>query len=102
MADKDLEAIIRRMAPLVDAWHFTDLPIARAASAADLQQLHERLALKGPGPVTTFRHANPDEALRATIVTADPADRIVVFGSFFTVGGVLKDGIPRLSAKHLS
>jgi len=102
MADKDLEAIIRRMAPLVDAWHFTDLPIARAASAADLQQLHERLALKGPGPVTTFRHANPDEALRATIVTADPADRIVVFGSFFTVGGVLKDGIPRLSAKHFS
>ncbi|NKI93485.1 bifunctional tetrahydrofolate synthase/dihydrofolate synthase [Rhizobacter sp. SG703] len=102
MADKDLEAIIRRMAPLVDAWHFTDLPIARAATAADLQQLHERLALKGPGPVTTFRHANPDEALRATIVTADPADRIVVFGSFFTVGGVLKDGIPRLSAKHLS
>ncbi|KQU80651.1 MULTISPECIES: bifunctional tetrahydrofolate synthase/dihydrofolate synthase [unclassified Rhizobacter] len=102
MADKDLEAIIRRMAPLVDTWHFTDLPIARAATAADLQQLHERLALKGPGPVTTFRHTNPDEALRATIVTADPADRIVVFGSFFTVGGVLKDGIPRLSAKHLS
>jgi dihydrofolate synthase / folylpolyglutamate synthase len=102
MADKDLEAIIRRMAPLVDAWHFTDLPIARAASAAELQQLHDRLALKGPGPVATFRHASPDDALRAIIEAADPADRIVVFGSFFTVGGVLKDGIPRLSAKHLS
>lgn len=102
MADKDLEAILRRMAPLVDAWHFTDLPIARAAGAAELQQLHERLALKGPGPVATFRHASPDEALRAAIEAADPADRIVVFGSFFTVGGVLKDGIPRLSAKHLS
>jgi dihydrofolate synthase/folylpolyglutamate synthase len=102
MADKDLEAILRRMAPLVDAWHFTDLPIARAAGAAELQQLHERLALKGPGPVATFRHASPDQALRAAIEAADPADRIVVFGSFFTVGGVLKDGIPRLSAKHLS
>jgi len=102
MADKDLEAILRRMAPLVDAWHFTDLPIARAAGAAELQQLHERLALKGPGPVATFRHASPDDALRAAIGAADPADRIVVFGSFFTVGGVLKDGIPRLSAKHLS
>ena len=102
MADKDLEAILRRMAPLVDAWHFTDLPIARAAGAAELQQLHERLALKGPGPVATFRHASPDDALRAAIEVADPADRIVVFGSFFTVGGVLKDGIPRLSAKHLS
>jgi dihydrofolate synthase/folylpolyglutamate synthase len=102
MADKDLEAILRRMAPLVDAWHFTDLPIARAAGAAELQQLHERLALTGPGPVATFRHASPDEALRAAIEAADPADRIVVFGSFFTVGGVLKDGIPRLSAKHFS
>jgi dihydrofolate synthase/folylpolyglutamate synthase len=25
----------------------------------------------------------------------------VVFGSFFTVGGVLQDGPPRLNAKHL-
>ncbi len=32
---------------------------------------------------------------------ADPADRILVFGSFYTVGGVLKDGIPRLASKHL-
>jgi dihydrofolate synthase/folylpolyglutamate synthase len=33
---------------------------------------------------------------------ADPADRIVVFGSFYTVGGVMKDGVPRLAARHLS
>jgi dihydrofolate synthase/folylpolyglutamate synthase len=26
----------------------------------------------------------------------------VVFGSFYTVGGVLLNGTPRLSAKHLS
>jgi len=101
MADKDLEAILRRMAPLVDRWHFTDLPIPRAATAQDLDALHARLALKGPGPVATFRHASPDDALRAALEGADPTDRIVVFGSFFTVGGVLKDGIPRLSAKHL-
>jgi dihydrofolate synthase/folylpolyglutamate synthase len=40
-------------------------------------------------------------ALRAAAAAADPADRIVVFGSFYTVGGVLKDGVPRLQAKHL-
>ena len=33
--------------------------------------------------------------------TADPTDRILVFGSFHTVGGVLKDGLPRLQARHL-
>jgi dihydrofolate synthase/folylpolyglutamate synthase len=35
------------------------------------------------------------------MAAADPADRIVVFGSFYTVGGVLRDGVPRLQARHL-
>ena len=47
-------------------------------------------------------HANPADALQAALVQADPADRIVVFGSFYTVGGVLLDGMPRLQAKHLA
>jgi dihydrofolate synthase/folylpolyglutamate synthase len=41
------------------------------------------------------------QALQAAIAAADPADRIVVFGSFYTVGGVLQGGIPRLTAKHM-
>jgi dihydrofolate synthase/folylpolyglutamate synthase len=101
MQDKDLEAILRRMAPLVDHWHFCDLPIPRAAKAEDLKQLHERLALKGPGPVGVTCHADPAAALHAAVAQADPADRIVVFGSFYTVGGVLKEGLPRLSATHV-
>jgi dihydrofolate synthase/folylpolyglutamate synthase len=36
------------------------------------------------------------------MAAADPADRIVVFGSFYTVGGVLQHGLPKLSAKHVS
>jgi folylpolyglutamate synthase/dihydropteroate synthase len=31
---------------------------------------------------------------------SDPTDRIVVFGSFLTVGGVLKHGVPRLGSAH--
>ena len=100
MADKDIAAILTRMAPLVDHWHFTDLPVPRAARADDLAALHGRLALKGPGPVTVACHAQPLQALAAALEAADPADRIVVFGSFYTVGGVLKDGVPRLAGKH--
>ena len=37
----------------------------------------------------------------AALEAADPADRILVFGSFFTVGGVLEDGLPRLAARHV-
>jgi dihydrofolate synthase / folylpolyglutamate synthase len=101
MADKDLSAILTRMAPIVDHWHFCDLPIPRAASAQQLQTLHASLGVRGPGPVTTACHADPAHALRAAVSGADPADRIVAFGSFYTVGGVLKDGLPRLTAKHV-
>jgi dihydrofolate synthase/folylpolyglutamate synthase len=100
MADKDIAAILTRMAPLVDDWHFTDLPLARAAAALDLAAAYTRLAPKGPGPVTLATHAQPRDAMAAALEAADPADRIVVFGSFFTVGGVLQDGVPRLTGKH--
>jgi dihydrofolate synthase/folylpolyglutamate synthase len=100
MSDKDIAAILTRMAPLVDHWHFTDLAMARAAHAQDLATLYGSLALQGPGPVTLAVHAQPRQALAAALESADPADRIVVFGSFLTVGGVLQDGVPRLTGKH--
>ena len=100
MADKDLEAMLARMGPLVDRWYFTDLPTARAETA---QRLMERWqALPTRSDVRASTHAAPMEALQAAVAAADPADRIVVFGSFYTVGGVLENGLPRLHAKHLA
>jgi dihydrofolate synthase/folylpolyglutamate synthase len=100
MADKDLKLMLARVAPVVDRWYFTDLPLPRAASAQQLQQQWQ--AANSRADVTCSTHASPEAALQAAIASANPADRIVVFGSFYTVGGVLKDGIPRLHAKHLS
>ncbi|MDL2338341.1 MAG: bifunctional tetrahydrofolate synthase/dihydrofolate synthase [Pseudomonadota bacterium] len=100
MHDKDLAGIFRRMAPIVDSWCFTDLPAARAATAEQLRSLHEKLALPGPGPVAVSMHADPLVALRHALELADPTDRIVIFGSFLTVGGVLKHGLPRLGSSH--
>jgi dihydrofolate synthase/folylpolyglutamate synthase len=101
MRDKDLAGILERMVPLVDHWHFTDLPLPRAASTAELAAAHAATQARPPGPTTVACHADPVSALRAALVAADPADRIVVFGSFYTVGGVLKDGVPRLTAPHV-
>ncbi len=102
MADKDLAEILVRIAPLVDRWHFCDLPLPRAATA---QTLAERFAalqsqglLKTPKELSVSQHSDPQAALAAAAAEADPADRILVFGSFYTVGGVLKDGVPRLTA----
>jgi dihydrofolate synthase/folylpolyglutamate synthase len=87
------------MLPLVDTWHTCDLPTLRAAAAAELAAaLRAAAAARAPD---VREHAGPGAALAAAIATADPADRIVVFGSFYTVGGVLKEGLPRLSAPHL-
>jgi dihydrofolate synthase/folylpolyglutamate synthase len=100
MRDKDLTAILARMQPLVDHWYFCDLATPRAARAADLAAL-PRPATPGR-EVTVSTHASAPEALRAAAAAADPADRIVVFGSFYTVGGVLEAGLPRFPAAHAS
>jgi dihydrofolate synthase / folylpolyglutamate synthase len=99
MRDKDIAAIVARMAPLVDAWHLTDLPAARAATAEQLAEQVRALDTTGRAPTLT-RHASPRAALAAAVGSADPADRIVVFGSFYTVGGVLENGLPERSGRH--
>jgi dihydrofolate synthase/folylpolyglutamate synthase len=40
----------------------------------------------------------PLPALHAAAAQASPTDRIIVFGSFYTIGGVLAQGVPRLHA----
>jgi dihydrofolate synthase/folylpolyglutamate synthase len=105
MADKDLAGMIAKLRPLVDAWYCCDLPTGRAASAEQLKQAIEAevaarpLATAPKAAVTT--HAEPMAALKAALAEADPGDRILVFGSFYTVGGVLHEGLPKLNAPHM-
>jgi dihydrofolate synthase / folylpolyglutamate synthase len=100
MGDKDLPAMLAKIGPLVDRWYFTDLPTPRAETAAGL--LARWQALETRRDVAASTHPEPMEALRSAVAAANPTDRIVVFGSFYTVGGVLKDGPPRLQARHIA
>jgi len=100
LADKDVAALLKRLNPLIDKWYFTDLPTARAASAQALLQAWQAQNTRKDATAST--HPDPQSALQAALSGADPADRIVVFGSFHTVGGVLENGLPRLQAKHLA
>ena len=98
MHDKDIAGMVTRLAALVDRWYLSDLPLPRAASAEELERtLRAMLPTQAEPP---SRHGSPSEALRAALAAADPADRIVVFGSFLCVGGVLKDGVPRTRTAH--
>jgi len=97
MADKDIPGMLRRMMPLIDVWHLCDLPTPRAALAKEVAA--HLLALKPDARIAL--HPNPLQALRAAAAAVELADRIVVFGSFYTVGGVMQEGLPRLHGKHL-
>ena len=99
MADKDLGPMLASVGPLIDKWYFTDLPTARAATGEVLQAKWQTSNTRKDA--TSNAYKTPESALQAAIAGADPADRIVVFGSFYTVGGILKGGIPRLFAKHM-
>ncbi|GAB1391833.1 MAG: hypothetical protein AMXMBFR78_35470 [Rubrivivax sp.] len=93
MRDKQLAPMVERMRRLVDHWYLCALPTERAARPDELQ------ALMADSPHSV--HESPQAALQAALAAAGPADRIVVFGSFYTVGGVLEGGLPRLCAPHL-
>lgn len=99
MADKDLAPMLAKVGPVIDRWYFTDLPSPRAATGAALlaqwQQQNTRKDARGAV------YTSPQQALDAAVAAAGATDRIVVFGSFYTVGGVLAQGIPRLQAQHL-
>ena len=100
MADKDLATMLERVNPIIDRWYFTDLPTARAQTGARLRAQWEGMNQRKDTLASSY--SDPLSALHAAAAEADPADRIVVFGSFYTVGGVLKDGVPRLAAKQIN
>jgi dihydrofolate synthase/folylpolyglutamate synthase len=107
MADKDIAGLVGPLLPLVDVWHLCDLPTARAATAEGLRLVIEqaraaRPAGSAPLPAAVVQcSTDPQQALEASLKGADPTDRIVVFGSFHTIGGVLQHGLPRLGAAHV-
>jgi dihydrofolate synthase/folylpolyglutamate synthase len=91
MQDKDIDAVVAHMVPHVDHWCVAALPSPRsadpAALAAKLQALKPAGAKDDEFSVKTF--ANPAEAFADATSRAEQDDRIVVFGSFYTVAGVM-------------
>jgi dihydrofolate synthase/folylpolyglutamate synthase len=89
MHDKDIAGVIEHMKGEIDHWCVTDLPSPRAASAQDLEAvLRECGVTDGPDSSVT-RFASPAEAFQDALERATENDRIVVFGSFYTVAGVM-------------
>ena len=85
LKDKDIVSVIGPLTSIVDRWYPATLHAPRGATAA---QLIESLAVAGvPAPAPGYDDVH--QAYAAAQRDATAADRIVVFGSFHTVGDIL-------------
>jgi dihydrofolate synthase/folylpolyglutamate synthase len=86
LKDKDIEGVAAVLAPLVAEWFIAPLPVSRGA---DLDRLERALrSVNVPAPVVAC-----DDVASAVHVArerAGPDDRILVFGSFYTVAAALR------------
>jgi dihydrofolate synthase/folylpolyglutamate synthase len=80
LADKDIGAVLRELAPRITRWHLASLPGPRGARAADLARHLDAHAELFDTPAAAFAAAK---------AAATDDDKIVVFGSFLTVADVM-------------
>ncbi|MBI3284514.1 MAG: bifunctional tetrahydrofolate synthase/dihydrofolate synthase [Burkholderiales bacterium] len=97
MLDKDIDGVIAQLKGKVDHWCVTGLPLPRAASAQQLEQRLHAAGVPADAERSIQSFATPEQAYAYAIGKAGENDRIVVFGSFLTVAGVMR---ARRSARH--
>lgn len=84
LGDKDRARVIRELRPVVDEWYVAGLDVARGDEAAVLAEIVA--AETGREPAT---FATVVAACEAARTAAAEEDRILVFGSFYTVADTL-------------
>ena len=84
LGDKDAGAIARLVGPVVDHWILCALPGPRGTTDADLAS---RMSLPESGVTLAD---SVEEGCAVARATAKPGDRVLVFGSFHTVGPAMQ------------
>jgi len=83
--DKDIVAALRPMIGIVDRWYIAALALPRAAS---VEQLRHHLSFCNVQKINSYE--NVVAAFGNALAEAQENDRIIVFGSFYTVAEVLR------------
>ena len=78
LRDKDIAGVLRELAPRITRWYLASLSGLRGATANELAVHLEKSSV--------HEFATPSAALSAALSAAGENDKIVVFGSFLTVG----------------
>ncbi len=86
LKDKDMSGVIRALKPQVDVWIVAGLAVPRGATATELALVAE--AEQVADALLSF--ATVTEALQHACNEATENDRIVAFGSFYTIAEVMR------------
>ena len=89
LADKDIASSLRPLQTRIDVWVLCDLPTTRSAGTALLTEI---IGAQSADTTAPEIHCCPDPeaAFRLAREIARENDRILVFGSFFTVAGAMQ------------
>jgi len=86
LADKDIEAVVQILAPVIDVWHPVSLDVPRGAGRERLEA-----ALLGAGIARDrIRGADSVDSAVRQLQSMPAADRLLLAGSFFTVAQALE------------
>ncbi len=94
LGDKDVDGVIQLMKPCIDTWHLVPLSGGRALP---IEHLHTAL-LKNGVQQLIYRHENFQAAWDFVRLVANKQDRVVAFGSFLVVSGMLEVVVPHLDS----
>lgn len=86
LKDKDIAGVALSVRDQVDEWFVAALPGPRGADARHVEQALASLGVSAP----VSRFDSPADAYQCAIRSAGQNDKILVFGSFFTVGAVVR------------
>ena len=84
LADKPAAAIAKTLDGAIDRWYLATLAGERGQSADAL-----KAQLTATAAATATTHDSPLAAYLSAVSAADAHDRVVVFGSFYTVGDII-------------
>ncbi|MDQ8038903.1 MAG: bifunctional tetrahydrofolate synthase/dihydrofolate synthase [Rickettsiella sp.] len=87
LADKDVANTLAALTSQVDYWYLATLKVPRGATADQLNKY--LITINQPSAALMF--SSPIVAVRHACKAAQKDDRMLVFGSFHTVGLILKD-----------
>ncbi len=89
LEDKDHANALARMIPQVSSWFIADLAVARGMKATDLADVVK--SLDTDSEISCFTDVK--DAITAADLAVESNDRVVIFGSFFTVEIAMQLGI---------